>query len=478
MPVRPKPSTRNSPNHSRSPSQAITWIKNARVFSQDSDRRFFKAHLRIVEGRIERIAKTLPDRFERDALVLDARDQYLFPGFVQTHVHLCQTLFRNQADDLELLDWLAKRIWLLEAAHTPESLKASALLGIHELLTSGTTTVLDMGTVRHTEAIIEAALETGIRASIGKCLMDHPEYTPPGLREKTGPALKEALDLHAKWHGCNDGQISISLAPRFAISCTEGLLREVATHSAEQGILVHTHASENRKEIELVRKISGRDNIQYFKDLGLTSNRLVLAHGVWLSQKERRILADSGTHITHCPSSNLKLASGIAPVPELLALGVNVCLGADGAPCNNHLNQLEEMRLAALLHKPGHGPKTLRAQEALDMGTLNGAKALGLEDEIGSIEVGKRADLVLFDLNRPENLVIEDRGAGRLPSSDAVASSLVYSTQPHHLQWTMVDGEVVQKHGELAAISTESLVRDVRRAQLSLRKKVDLPSID
>jgi cytosine/adenosine deaminase-related metal-dependent hydrolase len=205
---------------------------------------------------------------------------------------------------------------------------------------------------------------------------------------------------------------------------------------------------------------------------------LVLAHGVWLSQKEREILARSGTHITHCPSSNLKLASGIAPVPELRAMGVNVCLGADGAPCNNNLNQLEEMRLAALLHKPGHGPRTLRALEALEMATLNGARALGLQDEIGSIEVGKKADLVLFDLDRPENLVAEDRGAGRLPTVEAVASSLVYSTQPRHLVWTVVGGNLVQSEGELAQKSTATLMREVRKAQADIRRRVDLPALD
>ena len=455
-----------------------TWILNARIFTQDSKRSFFKGHVRVVDGRIDRISKSTPTQIDRKAHKIDAREKYLFPGFIQTHVHLCQTLFRNQADDLELLDWLAKRIWLLEAAHTPETLHASAWLGIHELLTSGTTTILDMGTVRHTEAILEAAEKSGIRASIGKCLMDHPEYTPPGLREKTSAALTEAMDLHARYQGHADGRIHISLAPRFAISCTESLLREVAELSRNHGIVVHTHASENRKEIELVRKISGRENIEYFKDLGLTSERLVLAHGVWLSQKERKILAASGTHITHCPSSNLKLASGIAPVPELLAMGVNVCLGADGAPCNNNLNQLEEMRLAALLHKPAHGPRTMRAQEALDLATRNGAKALGLQDEIGSIEVGKRADLVLFDLDRPENLVIEDQGPGRLPSPESVASSLVYSTQPRHLLWTLVDGRIVQEQGELKAKSSSQLLREVRKAQADLRKRVDLPSLD
>lgn len=435
--------------------------------TQDSDRRVFAGHLRIVDGRIDAIvpAKTKP-RTEKNAQVIDARGLHVLPGFVQTHLHLCQTLFRNLADDLELLDWLRERIWVYESRHTPFTLRTSARLGIAELLASGTTCILDMGTVRHTEEIFKAVQETGIRANIGKCLMDHPAQTPAALREGTAQALQEAQALYARWNGAEGDRIRASFAPRFAISCTESLLRAVADLSRTTGAVIHTHASENQKEIELVREMVGASNIEYFHRLGLTSPRLVLAHGVWLSTRERELLAQSGTHVTHCPSSNLKLASGIAPIPDLLKRGINVALGADGAPCNNTLDAFQEMRMAALIHKPAHGPRSMRAHEVLDMATRAGAKALGWESDIGSIELGKRADLVAVDLSAPENAI----APGREASFEAIASSVVYSSSPTHVKLTWVDGRLLYdartpRSPGVRTIPREELLRDVARAR-------------
>ena len=174
-----------------------TWIHDAVLCTQDSRRRVFRGHLRIVDGRIDAITRRKPARLSRNARVVDAAGLTVLPGFVQAHLHLCQTLFRNQADDLELLDWLSKRIWVMEAAHTEETLHTSALLGIHELLSTGTTCILDMGTVRHTDVIFDAVRASGIRASVGKCLMDHPTTTPESLREPTRNALAEAVAIYA-----------------------------------------------------------------------------------------------------------------------------------------------------------------------------------------------------------------------------------------------------------------------------------------
>ena len=190
----------------------------------------------------------------------------------------------------------------------------------------------------------------------------------------------------------------------------------------EQKALIHTHASENLKEIQLVKQLVHCENIEYLDQLGLTSPELVLAHCVWLKPNEKEILRRTGTHVVHCPSSNMKLASGLAHVPELRSRGINVALGADGAPCNNNLNMFTEMRLAALIHKPGAGPKAMRAQEVLDMATRDGAKALSWFDEIGSIEVGKNADLIAMDLTTPFNTVWKNSAS----NPEAIASSIVY----------------------------------------------------
>lgn len=442
------------------------WILNGTLFTQDSNRKVLRAHLRIENGRIADITARKPKAHARESI--DAQGLTILPGFVQAHVHLCQTLFRNLADDLELLDWLAKRIWVMEAAHDYKTLHASARLGIYELLASGTTAILDMGTVRHTEAIFEAIKESGIRASVGKCLMDHPHTTPPKLRESTEAALAEAKALYLKWHGRENGRIQVSYAPRFVVSCTEKLLSEVAHIARAQGAIIHTHASENLKEIQLVKKLVHCENIEYLHQLGLTSPKLVLAHCVWLKPNEKGILKRTGTHVVHCPSSNLKLASGLAHVPELLKAGINVALGADGAPCNNNLNMFQEMRLAALIHKPGSGPKSMRAQEVLDMATLNGAKALGLSDEIGSIEIGKKADLIALDLNRPTNFI----PPSRVLNAEFIASSVVYSSQAADLRWTMVDGKKLFERGNKAPAFEASLLKQAVHAQAAILSRL------
>ena len=451
------------------------WIVNAIILTQDSKRRVLRGNIRIVDGRIAAITPKKPAKFPRGTEVIDAKGLVVMPGFVQAHIHLCQTLFRNQADDLELLDWLSKRIWVMEAAHTHQTLYTSAMMGIHELLASGTTTILDMGTVRHTEAIYEAVKKSGIRASVGKCLMDHPTTTPDSLREPTRDAIFEATELHKRWNGAENDRIRVSYAPRFVISCTEKLLTEVARIAREQGALVHTHASENLKEIQMVKELVHCENVEYLHQLGLTSPNLVLAHCIWLKPHEKEILRDTGTHVVHCPSSNLKLASGFAHVPDLRARGINVALGADGAPCNNNLNMFQEMRLAAIMHKPSAGPKAMPAQDVLDMATRDGAKALGWFDDIGSIEIGKKADLIALDLTQPENTVPAPALDGKKLDVTALASAIVYSTQPQHVRWTMVDGRILFKNNAVITVPLKPLQEAIRQAQLQISKALRTP---
>lgn len=448
---------------SGSKTPAVTWITGGTLVTQDPKRRVIAAHLRIRDGRIDAIETKTP-RMEKGANSVDARGLHILPGFVQAHTHLCQTLFRNMADDVELMDWLQKHIWKYEAAHTHATLSASARLGIHELLSSGTTCILDMGTVRHTNAIFEAVRDSGIRASVGKCLMDHPRTTPENLREPTRDAIDEAQALFKKWNAVENDRIRVSYAPRFVISCTEKLLVEVTRLARETGALIHTHASENLKEIQLVKELTHRENIEYLHSLGMTSDKLVLAHCVWLKPNEKEILARSGTHVVHCPSSNMKLASGLAHIPDLRARGVNVALGADGAPCNNNLNAFGEMKLAALLHKPGSGPKAMNAQEVLDMATLSGARALAWDDQIGSIEVGKRADLVALDLHGIENGISAREGL----NPERVASSIVYSTGPGHVRGTWVEGRHLYDGTEVLTLPRKPLLREVEKARAEI----------
>ena len=363
---------------------------------------------------------------------VDASGLWLLPGFVQAHIHLCQTLLRNGPDDLELLPWLRGHVWPGEAAHDEETMAVSARLGIAELLAGGTTALLDMGTVRHTDAIFRVAEETGIRLTSGNALMDDPTTNPPELCAPAAEGLAETERLAKRWHGAAGGRLRVAWSPRFAPSCTDGLLREVGRRAREGGFLVHTHASENRGEVELVRARTGRSNIGYLADVGIAGRHVVLAHVIHTDEAERELLSSHGTTVAHCPSSNLKLSSGICPVPEYLARGIRVAIGADGAPCNDRLDVFSEMRLAALLPKVRLGPSALSAWEVVRMATSGGAEALGLEREVGTLEAGKRADFVLLD----------PREGFALPTSwrSDPYGPIVYSFDRGHVAATYVDG--------------------------------------
>ncbi len=371
--------------------------------------------------------------------IVDCTDCVVMPGLVQAHVHTCQTLARGRADDLELMDWLRNVVWPYEAALDEAAAGASAELACAELLLGGTTAILDMGTVHHTDAIFAAAERLGIRATIGKAMMDFADpQIPAGLRESTQSSLDESARLIERWHG--KGLLRYAYAPRFVLSCTEELLREVGVQARARGVRIHTHASENTAEIGLVRARFGNDNIMVLDELGLLGEHCCIAHCVHLSFPEVKLLAQRGAHVCHCPSSNLKLASGIAKIPELIAAGVAVALGADGAPCNNNLDGFLELRLAALLHKHRLGPRTLPAPEVVRMATLAGAAALGLADQIGSLEVGKCADVIAVDTNRLHTL----------PTASPW-SAIAYAAQSCDVRHVAVDGVMRVRDGKLLA---------------------------
>jgi len=395
--------------------------------------------------------------------VVDASDCAVLPGLIQSHVHLCQTLFRGAADDLPLLDWLRQRVWPLEAAHDPDSMRASARLAIAELLRSGTTAVQTMETVHHTEAALEVIAESGMFAVAGKCLMDDPETSPAGLVEPTDVALRETVDLAEAWHGAAMGRLKYCLAPRFAVSCTDDCLRQVGKLATELGLRVHTHASENREEVALVEERTGRRNVAYLDAVGCTGSHVGIAHCIWVNEAEIDVLARTGTHVLHCPGSNCKLGSGVAPVPRFLEEGVAISLGADGAPCNNALDIFREMRLAALLHKAGGDPETIPASTALDLATRGGARALGWENEMGALVPGAWANVVVIDLQRLHTT----------PRHDLV-STLVYSTHSADIRDVWLAGRQVVEAGRLTLWDEDEVREEAEQQAIKLYQRAGL----
>lgn len=428
-------------------------LRGGTILTVDSNWRIETGDVASRDGEIVQIGGEYAPQ-DRDFEIIDAEGCVVMPGLVQSHIHTCQTLARGRADDLELLDWLRNVVWPYEAALEADDLAVAARLACVELILGGTTSVLDMGTVRHTDAIFEAARDAGLRATIGKAMMDSPD-TPPGLRENTEDSLAESARLCETWNGTENDRLRYAYAPRFALSCTDDLLREAARQARQRGVRIHTHASENRDEIAEVKRRTGLDNIAYLHSLGLTGDDVCLAHCVWLNQDERRLLAETGTHLLHCPSSNAKLASGVAEIPELLEAGISVSLGCDGAPCNNNLDAFFELRLAALLHKPRCGAKAMRAPLAVRMATLEGARALGLEDRIGSLELGKRADMIAVDVS----------GAHVIPTPDPF-SAVTYACRASDVRHVVIDGRVVVRDRDLLTLDAREIISDARwRAQ-------------
>jgi 5-methylthioadenosine/S-adenosylhomocysteine deaminase len=428
-----------------------TLIRNATIVTMNDRLDIVEGAVGVREGRIVSVG---PEPERGNHRVIDAGGGYLLPGFIQTHIHLCQTLFRGSADDMPLLEWLQRRVWPLEAAHSPATLRASVMLAASELLLSGTTTVLTMETVHDTDVVFESLAAAGMRAVVGKCMMDSDSGVPARLREKTAASIDESLALKRRWDGGAGGRLHAAFAPRFAVSCSRELLETVAALSASENVLVHTHASESRHEVEVVRRLSGGfSNVEYLAATGLATPRLCTAHCVWVTDREQALLAEHDVKVMHCPGSNLKLGSGVAPVVEMRARGISVSLGSDGAACNNRLDMFDEIRLAIGLQAVRRAPGALSARDGLWMATREGARALGLEREIGSIEPGKRADLIIVERDRPH--LAPDRDPW---------STLAYAARGSDVRLTMVDGEVLVDRFALVQLDSKAITAEARSA--------------
>jgi 5-methylthioadenosine/S-adenosylhomocysteine deaminase len=439
---------------------ATKLIRNAVIVTMNGSNEVLKGDVLITGNRITSIGDHLTEQVD---VIIDAGGKVLLPGFVQTHIHLCQTLFRGRADDLALIDWLRQKIWPLEAAHDEDSVYYSALLGLGELIRSGTTTILDMETVHYTDSAFRAIQESGMRALSGKVMMDHGTEVPLALQEQTESSLQQSVDLLERWHGAANGRIQYAFCPRFVVSCTEELLIGVRDLSEQYKVKVHTHASENLDEIALVEAERGMRNVVYLDHIGLAKPNLILAHSIWLNDEEKRIIRDRGVKVTHCPGSNMKLASGVAQIPELMREGIAVGIGADGAPCNNNLDMFQEMRLTAFMQKIQHGPTVMDARTVLRMATMGGAEVLGLEKEIGSIEVGKLADFQLLDL--------EDFHA--YPSYDAdLFSRVVYAATRGDVDTVLIDGEIVMQGKMVKTIDRKRVLTESDRTLKGLLNRI------
>jgi 5-methylthioadenosine/S-adenosylhomocysteine deaminase len=436
-------------------------LRGGTLLPMSDGARALAADILVSGARIGQIGTDL--QLPPDTEEVDCSGCYLMPGLVQTHVHLVQTMFRGLAEDLGLLDWLRRFIWPLEAAHDEASVRACVRLGLGELITTGTTTILDMGTTRWGDVVAEELVRSGIRARFGQAMMDTGEHVPADLVENTRSSLDASADLLKRWNKAGAGRIGYAYAPRFALSCTRELLEAVGMLAKMSETLVHTHSSESVEERSAVQGVTGMSPIGYLAQVGIATPRTVIAHGVHIDDAELQILRESGSAVTHCPSSNLKLGSGVADVVRLREARVTVGIGADGAACNNELDGFQEVRLATLLARTLRGQGALSAADALLMATRDGARALHLEEEVGSLVAGRRADIVVID---------SDRLAG--PGGDPVAR-IVFGGGSRGVRDVLIDGTFIVRGGapllfdptEVRAKAAEALPALLERAKVA-----------
>jgi 5-methylthioadenosine/S-adenosylhomocysteine deaminase len=382
---------------------------------------------------------------------LDCRDKLITPGLVNAHTHAAMTLFRSYADDMALMDWLQQKIWPAEANLTADDVYWGTQLAIAEMLASGTTAFADMYFFMDQAA--RACVETGMRASLSR-----------GLIAADGPAedqrFAENEQLFKDYHGAENGRITVMLGPHAPYTCPPKCMKKVVAIAQRIGAEIHVHLSETQGEVDKCKKIYGKSPVELLNDLGVFDCGTLAAHCVWVSPEDIKILADKKVRVVHNPSSNLKLASGAAPVAAMLEGGVTVALGTDGATSNNKLDMLEEIRMASFLQKLHYmDPTVLPSRQILKLAYQGGAAAIGQGDSIGRIEPGYKADLTIYNTTAPH----------WCPQHDLV-SILTYAAASADVSHTLVDGRVLYRNGEFTTLDIEKVKAEAGARGLRLVK--------
>jgi len=409
--------------------QSVTYY-NATIITMDAHFTLIKNGFITISGNtISAIGEGKP---VHTGELIDVKKKIIIPGFINAHTHLAMTIYRGLADDLPLHTWLEEHIWPAEAKNTNDAtVRTGARLGLTEMIMTGTTTFSDM--YFFTNSCAEETVKMGLRGVMGEGVLDFATNS----YKKTGEALKIAEQFVERWK--NHPLITPAFVFHSTYACGKETLLAVKELALKHKVRLHTHVSETNEEIAMVKEKSGLNPVELLNNTGLLSSGLTAAHCVWTTENDWELFLNAKTSIAHCPTSNLKLGSGIAPVPQMLKMGINVALGTDGCASNNNLDMVEEMRLAALIHKGNQlDPTLITAKEALKMATINGAIALGLDEKIGSLEVGKLADMLFIDIN---NTFME-------PIYDYY-SAIVYSMNSCCIDSVMVNGKLLMENRKL-----------------------------
>lgn len=438
-------------------------FKNATIITMNPRREIIMHGAVAISGKhIDAVGKTIdvlaqfPEKKQ-----IDCNGNVLLPGLIDTHVHTAQAMIRGCADDLGLIDWLFKRVWVLQGSYSYEDGRASAALCALEMIKSGTTAFLEcMLAERYGfDGVAGTVLKSGMKAAIGKIVMDTPSYAEsdmqmfPGMVEDGETSIRNTLAAYDKWEGAGDGRLQVWFGPRTPGGVTPSLYYEISALAKERNMGITIHNSEVKEDLSYARSQGCRSAVDFIGQHGLLGPRSVLAHVVWTDAEDWRVMATTGTHVTHNPASNAKTATGIAPVQGMLAAGVNVSMGCDGGPSNNTYDLIRDMRLVSYLaNLKGDDPTVVPAETVLEMATINGAKALGWGDQTGSLEVGKCADMILINMDAPH----------LTPAPDPV-STIVYAAHGTDVDTVVINGQMVMQDRKVLTLDEGSILEEARR---------------
>jgi cytosine/adenosine deaminase-related metal-dependent hydrolase len=446
---------------------------NAVIISMDKNRSIWENGAiaidgtRIVEvGKTEEILEAYPQ-----AEKIDVKNNLILPGLINCHVHTAQAMLRGMADDLDLMPMVMERFWPLQAQYSPKEGELSANLCLLEMLLSGTTTFVEAMLANNygLDGVAKAILNSGMRGVISKIVMETlpGSLLPSGLAENRKESFAEAKSAYKNWHGY-DEKLQIWLAPRWTGSFNPSLLEEVASVKDEYNMKITMHFAESKEDTDIIRQQTGLEPVSFLKKMEVAGPDMLLIHGTYLSKEDIDVMAETKTRLAHCPLSNMKIAMGYANVPLMLEKDVVVGLGTDGGPCNNNYDMFLEMRAAAMLHKDRSGDsKIVPAEKALEMATIDAAKALGMEKEIGSLEAGKKADFIIINLDQPH----------LTPSLNPV-STVVYAAKGSDVKTVIIDGKEVVKEGKILTIDLEKVLFSVKEISPKLIANIGISKQD
>lgn len=447
---------------------------NAIIITMDPERRVIMDGAVAVEGKkIAAVGKSgeIMQEFPEKRRI-DCRGNILMPGLIDAHLHTSQALIRGCADDVDLIDFLIKRVWVLMGNYTEADGRASAQLSLLEMIKSGTTGFIEcMLAERYgIDGVAEVILESGVRCALGKIVMDRPSYAGEefvmhqGLVEDGETSIRNTLSAYDRWDGAGDGKIQIWFGPRTPGGVSPELYDRISELARERNMGITIHLCEVKEDLEYAASQGFRSPIAFADAHGLLGPRTVIGHGVWADEEDWRLLASTGTSVSHNPASNSHLASGIAPVHGMLEAGVNVAMGCDAATCDNTYDMIRDMRDVSHLAKlREENPLVVPAETVLEMATLHGARAMGIEDEVGSIEVGKRADFIVINLDTPHLTPVWDP-----------VSTVVYAAVGSDVDTVVVDGVILMEGRRVLTMDEESILKDARQRAREIEKRAGI----